>query len=349
MPKKRLDYLDMAKGVGIFLVVLGHIEYLSESAMRWIYSFHMPLFFVIGGILAYQKEPESPYMLKAQWRRRAKGILIPYASFSIMMLTMRVFELIFQPERITGGELLRQLVEAITGYGIHTLWFLPTYFLSGILFSLLLFRLRGRTGKHWRTGLGVLLSAALAIGLSKVFGVQEYTNRQESLLWYVGMDLLIVFLRVLAVQPFFWFGWLYARLREQGQTKGRLMLLGLLLLLAGGYLSLYNPALDLHYLYLQPWHYVAAAASSFGLLHLVRALPVSRVLSYLGRNSLVIMCTHAGMFVLYYVSLGMFFVRKLIPMTDLVLYISIAAVTCAAELPIIWIFNRYFKYLLGRT
>ena len=104
MPKKRLDYLDMAKGVGIFLVVLGHIEYLSESAMRWIYSFHMPLFFVIGGILAYQKEPESPYMLKAQWRRRAKGILIPYASFSIMMLTMRVFELIFQPERITGGE-----------------------------------------------------------------------------------------------------------------------------------------------------------------------------------------------------------------------------------------------------
>lgn len=349
MPKKRLDYLDMAKGVGIFLVVLGHIEYVSESTMRWIYSFHMPLFFVIGGILAYKKEPTGDFALKAQWKRRAKGILVPYASFSLMMLTMRAFECVLQPERITGRELLRQLVEAVTGYGIHTLWFLPAYFLSGVLFSLLLFKLRGKPGNIWRTGLFVFLFAALAMGLIQAFRIREFTNQQGSLLWYAGMDLLVVALRVLAVQPFFWFGWLYAGWEEQGQTKGRLTLLGVLLLLAGGFLSQYNPALDLHYLYLHPLHYVAAAASSFGLLHLMRVLPVSRVLSYLGRNSLVIMCTHAGMFVLYYVSLGMFFVRKFLPMADPVFYGSIAVAACVAEIPVIWIFNRYFKYLLGRS
>lgn len=45
MQQKRLDYLDMAKGIGIFLVILGHIEYIQEDTLKWISSFHMPLFF----------------------------------------------------------------------------------------------------------------------------------------------------------------------------------------------------------------------------------------------------------------------------------------------------------------
>lgn len=44
MQQKRLDYLDMAKGIGIFLVILGHIEYIQEDTLKWISSFHMPLF-----------------------------------------------------------------------------------------------------------------------------------------------------------------------------------------------------------------------------------------------------------------------------------------------------------------
>ena len=66
MPRKRLTYLDMAKGVGIFLVVLGHIEYIQEDTLKWISSFHMPLFFVIGGILSYAKRNEKkPFFYSA--------------------------------------------------------------------------------------------------------------------------------------------------------------------------------------------------------------------------------------------------------------------------------------------
>ena len=64
MPRKRLTYLDMAKGVGIFLVVLGHIEYIQEDTLKWISSFHMPLFFVIGGILSYAKRNEKSLFLQ---------------------------------------------------------------------------------------------------------------------------------------------------------------------------------------------------------------------------------------------------------------------------------------------
>ena len=47
MEDKRLDYLDIAKGIGILLVVLGHIYGNNNVFHVWIYSFHMPLFYFI--------------------------------------------------------------------------------------------------------------------------------------------------------------------------------------------------------------------------------------------------------------------------------------------------------------
>ena len=56
--KKRITYLDMAKGVGIILMIAGHLigslqaidnkPYFS-SVYQFIASFHMPLFFLISG------------------------------------------------------------------------------------------------------------------------------------------------------------------------------------------------------------------------------------------------------------------------------------------------------------
>lgn len=44
----RLREIDIAKGYGIILVIMGHI--LTEGSFReWIYSFHMPLFFFLAG------------------------------------------------------------------------------------------------------------------------------------------------------------------------------------------------------------------------------------------------------------------------------------------------------------
>ena len=42
---KRIHYLDYAKGIAIILVVLGHI-FSGGNIKTYIYSFHMPLFFI---------------------------------------------------------------------------------------------------------------------------------------------------------------------------------------------------------------------------------------------------------------------------------------------------------------
>ena len=53
---KRNDFIDFLKGIGIILVVIGHVSQ-NERINDFIYSFHMPLFFFISGFLFnYKKE-----------------------------------------------------------------------------------------------------------------------------------------------------------------------------------------------------------------------------------------------------------------------------------------------------
>ena len=340
MPRKRLTYLDMAKGIGIFLVILGHIEYIREDTLKWISSFHMPLFFVIGGILAYEKREEGRPLFSAL-AARARGTLVPYAAFTIMLLTMNTLEHLLEPGALSGAQLARQYVDAATGYGIHILWFLPAYFTAGAIFLLLERGLRPVS-----RNLAVLLLAVGAYGVTVIFRLDQYAVTDLSLAGFAGMDLLITLLRGILAMPFLLMGWYLGALYGRLPRKAFPVLA--LLLIPGGILALHLSVFDLHYLYVEPWHYLAAFLSCAGLTALMRALPAIRPLAWLGRNSLVIMCTHAAFFVVYYVSLGMFFIDNRIPLPQPVFNLGVAVLVCAAEIPVVLIFNRYFGYLLGR-
>lgn len=340
MPRKRLTYLDMAKGIGIFLVILGHIEYIREDTLKWISSFHMPLFFVIGGILAYEKREEGRPLFSAL-AARARGTLVPYAAFTIMLLTMNTLEHLLEPGALSGAQLARQYVDAATGYGIHILWFLPAYFTAGAIFLLLERGLRPVS-----RNLAVLLLAVGAYGVTVIFRLDQYAVTDLPLIGFAGMDLLITLLRGILAMPFLLMGWYLGAFYGRLPRKAFPVLA--LLLIPGGILALHAPVFDLHYLYVEPWHYLAAFLSCAGLTALMRALPAIRPLAWLGRNSLVIMCTHAAFFVVYYVSLGMFFIDNRIPLPQAVFNLGVAVLVCAAEIPVVLIFNRYFGYLLGR-
>ncbi len=340
MSQKRLDYLDMAKGLGIFLVVLGHIEFIQESTLRWIFSFHMPLFFIIAGILAYEKQEQNQDICLTI-RKKAQGILIPYASFSLIFLTMAGTGYFLQPGSITGAALARQLVDSLTGYGLHILWFLPAYFLASCGFFLL-----NKFQKPLLRNLSIILFALLSFVLSQGLGLKEYVSWELSLGGIALWNLLIVILRALLAQPFLLIGWYAAMYLQKAPPMMEKVLT--LLWIPGSLLALQLPIFDLHYLYVQPLHYLAATLSCVGILCLMKILPVCRILSWFGRNSLIIMCTHASLYVVYYVSLGLFFVKKFIPMTDPVFNLAVAVLVCIAEIPIIWLFHRYFSHLLGK-
>ena len=51
MTKQRIEYVDAAKAIAIILVIFAHCHYMIEFPRlgNLIYSFHMPLFFIVSG------------------------------------------------------------------------------------------------------------------------------------------------------------------------------------------------------------------------------------------------------------------------------------------------------------
>lgn len=79
MSNKRVGWIDICKGCGIILVILGHIY--SDNVLRiWIYSFHMPLFFFVSGYIKGKRKKVIGY------KKRVISLLVPYIEFFLFQL-----------------------------------------------------------------------------------------------------------------------------------------------------------------------------------------------------------------------------------------------------------------------
>ena len=73
--RNHIKWLDVAKGIGIISVFLGHTIFSDEMWRIWIYSFHMPLFFFLSGITYNETKYDK---IKNLLVAKSKSILIPY-------------------------------------------------------------------------------------------------------------------------------------------------------------------------------------------------------------------------------------------------------------------------------
>lgn len=49
--QNRIYWIDCIKTILIYLMVLGHITTTNPDFKQWIYTFHMPCFFIVSGFL----------------------------------------------------------------------------------------------------------------------------------------------------------------------------------------------------------------------------------------------------------------------------------------------------------
>ncbi len=96
---KRYPQVDLARGIGIVLVVLGHalrqdgaLPALMENMISVIYSFHMPLFFFLSGFVSVRVlSLRGPRQVSGWLKGRAGRLLIPYFFVSICYLPLKAF------------------------------------------------------------------------------------------------------------------------------------------------------------------------------------------------------------------------------------------------------------------
>lgn len=91
--ESRLTYIDIARGICIILVVIGHL--VPPGSPEWyvtvhdiIYCFHMPLFMYVSGyVYRYFRKP-IPY--KRFLTKKIKRLMIPYFLVSILIICIKL-------------------------------------------------------------------------------------------------------------------------------------------------------------------------------------------------------------------------------------------------------------------
>lgn len=125
--------IDIARGIAIAFMVIGHCYHEKIIITRLINSFHMPFFFIVTGVLYALKEKRGG---KIDLKKNAKSLLIPYAVFEFMY-SLFIISLSGQNFNDIIHELIKQLISTITFYGVSPTWFLPCLFFAECLFVLL--------------------------------------------------------------------------------------------------------------------------------------------------------------------------------------------------------------------
>lgn len=130
MKESRVSYIDIAKGIGILLVIIGHCVNKNTPIHNWIFSFHMPFFFFVSGYF-FKTERYTSFgdLIKNKGRR----LLIPYTIFSILGLIISLVIPSWRQQIDLDGI----LVDVYTGYPklshITSTWFLISLFLCMII------------------------------------------------------------------------------------------------------------------------------------------------------------------------------------------------------------------------
>ena len=153
--KKNIVFIDLAKGMAIFLVVLGHaLKCLPETTpavmkqiTSLIYLIHMPLFFVIAGMLFELNKPRYETAgLGTFLKKKGQLYLVPYVSFSLLLYVMvnvcsNIHGLETVMEKIANPMNFREFLWALFTYENHMdghLWFsYVMFFVLAIAFLLI--------------------------------------------------------------------------------------------------------------------------------------------------------------------------------------------------------------------
>lgn len=157
---KREKYLDIAKGIATIMVIIGHVDFAYTEAWltTWVYSFHMPLFFIVSGILF---RPEKYDSFKTFLKKKAKGLIIPYLILSLIIFIANMGLAFLKTKAIDGEATFKSFAGIFVGWRgtewYNGLWFVSTLFFAEVLIYGI-FKLARRAKRK-----GVFLSCATVI------------------------------------------------------------------------------------------------------------------------------------------------------------------------------------------
>ena len=138
--KSKSSEINILRGIAFCLVLFGHsfpdsaygyMNAYTEFGREYIYSFHMPLFFIISGFCMEPLLLQREINIKSEVIKRGRRLLIPYIFYSYIAI---IPKLIFHSYMYIKFE-PQIILETLLGHSASgTLWYLWNLFMINILF-----------------------------------------------------------------------------------------------------------------------------------------------------------------------------------------------------------------------
>lgn len=282
MEKSRTGYVDVAKGIAILCIILGHFNIFAIR--RVVFTFHVPIFYLITGYYTSAKRSRADHI-----RRKLRTLIVPYAvTCGVIIAGAMAKNAVLTGGPGTGRVALDWLYAALYGSGnnykdpfyikaIGAIWFLWASFWGSC-------------------ALRLLLDARAWVRPPAVLGIFLLCCWSRKLCWLPlslqagGPALLYMYV-----------GWLFRQIREPLRTvspegKGALALGALVVWVSfmGDYQSFSLVRCDIGRGAVDIF---GSLCGCFVVLLLARCIQarfhlLARPLAYFGRYSLLVLCAH---------------------------------------------------------
>jgi len=274
--RPRLDWLDVAKGYGVVMVIIGHLYF--PRLTPYLYTCHLPLFFFLSGYVFRTYASWSVF-----WRKKVRSLLVPYFAYGLVQIGFYCLYTV-GPAHFHWTVLIDKLTELIVQRRFWSLWFLTCLFVTEIIYYALA-RLLPRQ-KHRLIASFLLCLLALAY----------YRLSGQAIAWNIDAALVAL--------PFFALGQLYYRLhlpvcRRHQRVAWLLVVAFLIIDLACLW---YNRHLGYEGLemfrsrYYLEWLTLPGAVAGIGAVVIWSQFFTPRLVRFWGRHSLFLFACHQKVF-----------------------------------------------------
>ena len=278
--KQRLPYIDFMKGVCIMLIVLQHIDVVGDFFVSihiklnpTLQSFRIPMYYFLSGIFFKTYDGFGDFL-----RRKVNNMIVPLLFFEMLCLLIAWLVALYKQSHgidSTMGFSWAYLFDPLISRSWHytmPMWFLLSLFEVNVLFYLIHKYL---ASVLWRVA-AVLLLAAVGFALARY-----------------RCQLPLQFDTALVALPYFCLGWFVKQkgvLAPSSHDRWGLLIFPLVMV----FVFFFSQGFGIHQQELPNWLklYCIPFMAILSMFWACKNLPRVPVVTYFGRYSLVILCTH---------------------------------------------------------
>lgn len=326
--KVRLTYIDIARGIAILLVVIGHMNQFyrnnlnisNPQMLSFIYTFHIPLFFIISGMLISEKSFKDVSFMKFLVKK-IKTLIVPYLFLDI---TGGLFNVVVY-SNVTLTNIKNIVINTLTLHcNVGANWFISALFIGEIILYFFMkyympiykyiawipFLLINvfYPFSHWINIAvrGVIAFTFILLG----YYLKEFFKNNLNKHWYVILISLVITYMVSKFN---------GQIDVWGSTIG-------------------NPFLCI----------LGGLSGSYAVIGISKLIS-SKLLIFIGQNTMTMMGTH--MLLIFFIwpllSKSIFSAFPIFT-TSMIGAVLFFAIVIAVDLPIMYLYDRFIPFLIGK-